>query len=456
MHLNIVNGLLDGSAIYNGDFADPFALHVGATVYVYASDTTTAHIPVLAADPTTDFAGQYLGDALPTLPSWTFPGYQWGPAVWARPDGTYVLYYATPDQAPSSACIADAQRAHVTAGLCYLAWSKESRQCLSRAVASSPTGPFVDDSTGPFICPRRQGGAIDPSVFVSADGTPYLVWKSDGNGYGLPTAIYSERLTSDGLAVAGPPHRLIGATQPWEGNLVEGPSMVEAGGAYWLFYSANDWDTPNYAIGVARCRTVDGPCQKPLDHPLLSTANDPANDQGPGGQEFLDVGGFVWMVHHGWLPGQAGTPNGQRRLYVDLVAFDGPHGQPALAAGPLAAALADVIDGATVPGQPTNPPDAYLDEVHATRRRTPSSPTAPCSRSGTARARRSAVRRPPPRARNSSTALCGKAPTRSVGRYRSPSPSSSSARSTCPASARTSSRCSITRDHQGDLKEARP
>ncbi|HEX4082303.1 MAG TPA: DUF732 domain-containing protein, partial [Acidimicrobiales bacterium] len=65
-----------------------------------------------------------------------------------------------------------------------------------------------------------------------------------------------------------------------------------------------------------------------------------------------------------WLPGQAGTPNGQRRLYVDLVVFDGPHGQPALAPGSLAAALADVIDGVTVPGQPASPPAAYLDEVH--------------------------------------------------------------------------------------------
>ena len=42
------------------------------------------------------FEGHYLGDALPVLPTWTVPGFQWRPSVGARPDGTYVLYYATP------------------------------------------------------------------------------------------------------------------------------------------------------------------------------------------------------------------------------------------------------------------------------------------------------------------------------------------------------------------------
>jgi len=367
VRFNLINGLLDGSPIYNGDFADPYAVHVGPTLYVYASDTVSAHIPVIAGGPSTDFAGTYLGDALPTLPSWTAPGLQWAPAVWARPDGTYVMYYSTPDSAPSRSCVLTAHRAHVTDGLCYLAWSTDSRQCLSRAVATSPAGPFVDDSTGPFICPRKQGGAIDPSVFVAADGTPYLLWKSDGNGYGLPTIIYSQRLTADGLATAGPPHRLIGATQRWEGDLVEGPSMVEADGHYWLFYSANAWDTSHYAIGVARCASVAGPCHKPFDHPWLSTADDASHDQGPGGEEFVDVGGLVWVVHHGWLPGQAGTPGGQRRLYVDLLTFADSGGLPQLAPGPLAAALADVVDTFSLPGSApgasTDPQRTYVDDV---------------------------------------------------------------------------------------------
>ena len=30
--------------------------------------------------------------------------------------------------------------------------------------------------------------------------------------------------------------------------------MVESAGRFWLFYSANDWGTDNYGIGIAECR----------------------------------------------------------------------------------------------------------------------------------------------------------------------------------------------------------
>ena len=99
--------------------------------------------------------------------------------------------------------------------------------CISRATSANPAGPFVDDSSSAFVCPLAQGGAIDPSVFVAPDGTPWLLWKSDGDCCNMPTTIYSQQLSGDGLSVVGPAHRLIGATQSWEGNLVEGPSMIE-------------------------------------------------------------------------------------------------------------------------------------------------------------------------------------------------------------------------------------
>ena len=46
------------------------------------------------------FKGQYLGDAMPTLPKWTVPGFQWAPSVWTRPDGINVMYYSTPATIP--------------------------------------------------------------------------------------------------------------------------------------------------------------------------------------------------------------------------------------------------------------------------------------------------------------------------------------------------------------------
>lgn len=299
--LDLLGGLLLGHPIIRGDFADPYALSERDAVYVYATNTVDANVPVVELPKGDASTGRYLGDAMPDLPSWTGKGFVWGPAVWARPDGTFVLYYATP--APQS-----------------------SRMCISRATARSPAGPFKDDSSAPIICPLDKGGAIDPSVIVH-DGDPYLVWKADGNCCKLPTEIYSQRLSSDGLSVAAAPAKLIDASQPWEKGVVEGPSMVRDGDRFLLFYSANNWDTKDYAIGVASCRSIDGPCTKPLDKPWMRSGSD---DKGPGGEEFFEAptGDGIWMVHHGWLPHQAGTPDGQRRLYLDRVSFHGDSSLP--------------------------------------------------------------------------------------------------------------------------------
>ena len=226
-----------------------------------------------------------------------------------------MLYYATPAVQPLD-CVYNPH----TAGCVQTTTRPSSAMCISRATSSSPSGPFVDDSNSAFICPTAQGGAIDPSVFVAADGTPWLLWKTDGDCCGLPTTIYSQQLSADGLSTAGPPHRLIGASQAWEGNLVEGPSMVESGGTFWLFYSANLWGTPKYGIGIARCASVTGPCSKPLGHAWLSASTPGQSAPGPGGEEFFEIGGVVWMVHHALAPGQSGNL-AQRRLYVDLIAF---------------------------------------------------------------------------------------------------------------------------------------
>jgi hypothetical protein len=280
--VNLVDGLLRGVPIVEGDFADPFALAERDALYIYATNTVDANIPVIRIRKNQLFKAQYLGDALPTLPSWTVKGFQWAPSVWAAPDGSFVMYYTTPSSAGFG-----------------------NKQCISRATSSDPAGPFVDNSTEAFICPLSEGGAI---------------WKSDGNCCNLATVIYSQPLTSDGLSVAGPPVELITASQPWEDNLVEGPSMIRKGATYYLFYSANQWDTTNYAIGAATCTSVSGPCTKPEDKPWMDSGT---FSKGPGGQEFFESAGKpgIWMVHHGWLPNQAGTPDGQRRLYLDKLGF---------------------------------------------------------------------------------------------------------------------------------------
>jgi Glycosyl hydrolases family 43 len=357
--LTILSGLLHGEPIYNGDFADPFALFDATTdtVYAYATGTTNgpdakaAHIPVIAITRSTGFAGHYLGDALPTLPSWTVSGYQWAPSIWARPDGGYVMYYSTPATHPIN-CIYKV----TNPGCVNTTHGPNTAMCVSRATSTSPSGPFVDDSSSPFVCPTQMGGAIDPSIYIRSDGTPWLLWKSDGDCCNQPTNIYSQQLSPDGLSTVGPPHLLIGATQAWEGGLVEAPAMIKEGSIYWLFYSANLWGTPNYSIGIAACTSVTGPCVKPLER-AWHESTDSANGQGYGGSEFFQTGSLIWMVHHGLVPGETGNYS-ERRLYVDLMVFP-PSGLPEVAARAPAAAMAEAELYDDDPSLPKQPDKAY-------------------------------------------------------------------------------------------------
>jgi beta-xylosidase len=299
--LRPASGLLFGTPIYSGDFADPYVLRVGDTFYAYATNTTDANLPVIVAGTTP--GARYVGDAFPALPSWSEPGHVWAPAVLALDDG-YVLYYSTR-----------------VAGT--------TTQCISRATAATPTGPFVDDSTGPMVCQRDLGGSIDPSVVTDGDGADWLLFKNDGNCCGLPTAIWSQRLGADGLAVVGEPTKLLTAGDGWEGGLIEGPSMVRHDGKYLLFYSANAWDSEDYGIGYAVCDSVTGPCTKQtVDGPWMGSTT---FARGPGGQEFFSALGDVWMVYHGWARGSAGKEGAERRLYVDIVRF--PDGVPTRVGG---------------------------------------------------------------------------------------------------------------------------
>jgi len=175
VQLDVLNGLRDDTPIFNGDFADPFVLRVPDALFLYASDTTAtqyapaAHIPEIELNQASAFQGRYLGDALPQLPKWTVSGFQWAPSVWARPDGTYVMYYSTPATIPLG-CLAKSP----SAGCIRTANGPSSAMCISKATSTNPAGPFVDDSPSAFVCPVAQGGAIDPSIFIAKDGSPWL------------------------------------------------------------------------------------------------------------------------------------------------------------------------------------------------------------------------------------------------------------------------------------------
>ncbi len=282
------------------DFPDPFVLLDGETYYAFATGIDDGH-NVQVARSRDMMTWTLLGDALPVLPSWAKKNFTWAPSVLRR-DQRWVLYYTARD-------------------------TSSGFQCISRGTAERPEGPYVDDSPRPFICQTSGDsafcGSIDPSPFVDTSGHVYLLWKSDENSPACRTRprIWSQRLSDDGLSVIGEPSPLLTTDREWEGPLIEGPSMVREGDSLFLFYSANWFESADYAIGWARCESPTGPCRKmTLDGPLMKSTG---TMLGPGGQEiFKDTLGRPWMAFHAWTaPHTTYASGGVRSLRLSRLSF---------------------------------------------------------------------------------------------------------------------------------------
>jgi len=165
--------------------------------------------------------------------------------------------------------------------------------------------------------------------FVDADGSLYLLWKSDDNAHDRPSSLWVQRLEPDGLHLMGSPQEVLRHDRRWERPLIEAPSMIAFKGRYYLFYSANWWESPNYAVGYAVGRSPLGPFTKiTRRRPWLGPFPDGA---GPGGQEFFtDTSGALCMAYHAWTPGGVGySSGGARSLRIARVGFR--HGAPTMA-----------------------------------------------------------------------------------------------------------------------------
>jgi beta-xylosidase len=279
--------------VINQDFPDPDILKVGDTYYAYATGNFDAKISVQTARSQNLVHWEQLSDAMPTFPAWAEHdhGLVWAPEVTTSADGKTFLLYFTARVAGTS------------------------RQCIGLATSTKPEGPFDSPDEQPIICQTNQGGSIDASSFVDDDGTRYLLWKNDGNCCGQETYIYIQKISNDGRILEGQPTQLIQSDQSWEGALVEAPTLWKHAGKCYLFYSANNYNTPNYAIGYAVADSPLGPYQK-AKRPLVASSIKDAV-VGPGGQDIvLDPEGDMWMLYHSWGPGY-------RTMSIDVLVWEG-------------------------------------------------------------------------------------------------------------------------------------
>jgi GH43 family beta-xylosidase len=274
--------------VIDGNFPDPGAVFVDGTYYAFATNGNGRNVQ--AARSTDLVHWTTLPDALPALSSWAVSGRTWAPDVAVTASGRYNLYYTAGTRA-------------------------NGLQAIGVAAAPGPAGPFTPVGPAPLVTQYDKGGAIDASVFTDAAGTQYLLWKNDGNAVGQDTTIYLQQLAPDGLSLVGAPAALIRQDQAWEGAIVEGPTLWQHGGKYYLFYSANFFGNGQYATGYAVSDSLRGPYVKPAGPFLVSEGA----VVGPGGPEVVTgPDGNDWMLYHSWEGNLS-----YRSLSADRIEWDG-------------------------------------------------------------------------------------------------------------------------------------
>jgi len=212
---------------------------------------------------------------------------------------------------------------------CYFsARHTNGRLTIGGATAASPEGPFTAFQN-PVM--SMDYSVIDVNVAYDEESKkPYLVWKVEKDA----TPILIAELNKDGSATVGQAKELIRVDQNWEGPLVEGPWIMYHKPYYYLFYSGNPYNTPNYAVGVARSKSVTGPYQKAAT-PIMSQIGDGSPSHkftGPGHCSVVHVPstGADVMVYHSWYSGKVGQAPG-RVVLADRI-FWGDDGWPRVGA----------------------------------------------------------------------------------------------------------------------------
>lgn len=294
-----VEGETFQNPVLRRDFADPGIILVGSTYYAYSTNATSRNVPLATS---TDLVHwDYQADAMPSLPAWAQLGgsYVWAPEV-IEIDGHYNLYFTARDK-------------------------EADRQCVGVAVSDKPEGKFRSAGDMPLVCQVEEGGTIDASPFRDADGTLYLYFKNDGNCCNIATYIYVQEMSPDGLSLVGEPTRLVRNDRAWEGRVIEAPTMWLHDGEYYLFFSANDYAGPPYAVGYARCESPAGPCEDAPENPILqSVLGGETPVIGPGHQTIItDDDGELWLVYHAWQVTSSGTRGGSRYLWLDRLTWEG-------------------------------------------------------------------------------------------------------------------------------------
>lgn len=156
---------------------------------------------------------------------------------------------------------------------------------------------------------------IDPFLFKDDDGKLYLYHVRFDNGNYLWVGEFDTKKRS---FKGGTLKRCFGLSQPWErtdsepkATVMEGPTVIKKEGKYYMFYSANHFLSPDYAVGYAVADSPYGPWHKADDNPMLHSRM--VGERGSGhGDVFESEDGKLYYVYHVHYSADRPTPRRTR------------------------------------------------------------------------------------------------------------------------------------------------
>ncbi|MBS1750194.1 MAG: glycoside hydrolase family 43 protein [Bacteroidetes bacterium] len=183
-------------------------------------------------------------------------------------------------------------------GKIYMAYTASEH--IAIAEGPGPKGPFRQKIREALSSPVKQ---IDPFIFKDDDGKLYLYFVHLQNGNRIWGAILKNDLSGIDTTTS---RECISADvnpQSWENTqsanwtVTEGPTVVKRGKKYFMFYSANDFRNPDYAVGYATADHPLGPWKKSEQNPIISRQLTGVNGPGHGDIIADNRGNFYYVFH---------------------------------------------------------------------------------------------------------------------------------------------------------------
>lgn len=282
-----------GNPIRPADTADPGVVHENGKWYIYhTSSGRGGHYPIVVSTDLRNWKSLGYIFSPANTPTWAKKAISWWAPEVHKVGNRYIAYFTTREDSTG-------------------------RFVIGAAVADSPAGPFKD--VGAPIMRNPGVGLIDVSYFEDpVSHRRFLIWKEDQNDFNppRPTPLVLSELTPDGLHLVGKPREILRNDQPWEGVLVEAPNIVYHDDWYYLFYSGNIYTTDDYAVGVARSRSIWGPYEKD-PQPILTSDQ---HFSGPAHQYVIQDEKGTWHIfYHARVKS---LENRRRYLMHDTITWD--------------------------------------------------------------------------------------------------------------------------------------